>query len=43
MGSGLIMPVHVMFYMFLVVLGTFTLIGGLAWLSIKFDDYRLNR
>jgi len=43
MGGSLIMPVHVMFYIFLVALGTFTLFGGLAWLSIKFDDYRLNR
>lgn len=43
MGGSLIMPVHVIFYMFLVALGTCTLIGGLAWLSIKFDDYRLNR
>jgi hypothetical protein len=37
------MPIHVMFYVFLAGLGLCTLIGGLAWLSIKFDDYRLNR
>ena len=37
------MPIHIMFYAFLVGLGTLTLFGGLAWLSLKFDDYRLNK
>lgn len=37
------MPIHIMFYAFLVGLGTLTLFCGLAWLSLKVDDYRLNK
>ena len=37
------MPIQMIVYMIIFAIGVFTIIGGLAYLSIKVEDYFFNK